>query len=117
MPETPLTEEQMIGARIRQVRQQRDMSQAALAAKTGLSLPHISDIELGKVSMRISSFVRIVEALQVSADMLLLSDVPTVKQMHTSEFAELLSGCSAKEQMALIRIVREIKAVMHTQEE
>ena len=29
MPETPLTEEQMIGARIRQVRQQRDMSQAA----------------------------------------------------------------------------------------
>ena len=112
MPETPLTEEQMIGARIRQ---QRDMSQAALAAKAGLSLPHISDIELGKVSMRISSFVRIVEALQVSADMLLLSDVPTVKQMHTSEFAELLSGCSAKE--ALIRIVREIKAVMHTQEE
>ena len=80
MPETPLTEEQMIGARIRQVRQQRDMSQAALAAKAGLSLPHISDIELGKVSMRISSFVRIVEALQVSADMLLLSDVPTVKQ-------------------------------------
>ena len=68
MPETPLTEEQMIGARIRQVRQQRDMSQAALAAKAGLSLPHISDIELGKVSMRISSFVRIVEALQVSAD-------------------------------------------------
>ena len=40
MPETPLTEEQMIGARIRQVRQQRDMSQAALAAKAGLSLPH-----------------------------------------------------------------------------
>ena len=41
-------EYEQIGARIRNARIERKMSQAELAAKANISLPHISSIELGK---------------------------------------------------------------------
>lgn len=39
---------QKIGARIREVRIEKKMSQADLAEKAHMSLPHISEIELGR---------------------------------------------------------------------
>lgn len=76
MTEHDLTESQLIGSRIRDARINRRMSQADLAAKANISLPHISNIEKGKTSMKLETFIRIIEALQVSADSLLRPDVP-----------------------------------------
>lgn len=61
-------EYEQIGLRIRNARIDRKMSQAELAAKANISLPHISSIELGKTKMLLSTFTRVIEALQVSAD-------------------------------------------------
>ena len=76
MTEHDLTESQLVGSRIRDARINRRMSQADLAAKANISLPHISNIEKGKTSMKLETFIRIIEALQVSADSLLRPDVP-----------------------------------------
>ena len=57
-----------IGARIRDVRLQRNMSQAELAEKAFISVPHMSEVENGKTKLRLSTFVYITEALQVSPD-------------------------------------------------
>jgi len=51
MADTLDTEMTVIGARIRAARVSRNMSQAELADKANISLPHISDIELGKNKM------------------------------------------------------------------
>ena len=39
---------QKVGARVREIRTQKKLSQSELAVKASLSLPHISAIELGK---------------------------------------------------------------------
>ena len=76
------TESQVIGSRIRGARIKNGMSQAELAVKSNISLPHISDIELGKSNMMLTSFIRITEALQVSADSLLRPNVPGVTSLY-----------------------------------
>ena len=103
----------LIGSRIKAVRTGKGMSQADLAVKASVSLPLISNIERGKTRMQLETFVKVAEALQVSADYLLRADVPEVKTIYQGEFAELLEDCSASEMEAILNIVREVKASMH----
>lgn len=102
-----------IGARIKEIRLQRHMSQATLAEKANISLSHISDIENGKTTMLLPTFIRIVEALQVSADALLRSDIPEVNNLYKGEFAEILEDCSPTEIDSILKIVREVKRLIH----
>lgn len=104
---------QLIGSRIKSVRASRGMSQADLAVKASVSLPLISNIERGKTRMQLETFVKVAEALQVSADHLLRADVPEVRTIYQGELAEVLDGCSASEMEAILNIVREVKASMH----
>lgn len=101
-----------IGARIREVRLKKKMSQQELGAAANVSLPHISEIELGKSQMRLSTFIRIAEALQVSTDYLIRPNVPEVNAIYQSEFEEIISDCSPMEIDSIFRIVRELKATM-----
>lgn len=117
MDKQDMTESQLIGSRIREVRIKKAMSQAELAAKAQISLPHISDIELGKSRMMLTSFIRISEALQVSADSLLRADIPEVKYLYQAEFSELLSDCTPTEADSILKIVKQVKQAMHKKEE
>lgn len=102
-------ESKKIGERIREIRTQKQMSQADVAEKANLSLSQLSDIENGKCAMRLSSFVGIVEALQVSADVLLRPDTPEVNKLYRSEFAEVLADCTPSEIDSILTIVKEVK--------
>ncbi len=106
-------ENKNIGMRIREIRVQKHMSQANLADKANISLSQVSDIENGKSAMHLATFIRIVEALQVSADVLLRSDIPEVNNIYRSEFAELLEDCSPSEIDSILKIVKEVKRAMH----
>lgn len=103
-----------IGARIREVRLKKKLSQQELAAAANVSLPHISEIELGKSQMRLSTFVRIAEALQVSTDYLIRPNVPEVYAIYQSEFEDIISDCSPMEIDSIFRIIRELKTTMRT---
>lgn len=104
----PATRE--IGARIREARLARKMSQAELAEKAQVGMAHISEIELGKTGLKLQTFIRIIEALQVSADSILRADVPEGNVTFVQEYSELLSGCSPEEVKAIISVTKEIKA-------
>ncbi len=56
-----------IGERVRAAREGRGMTQRELAEATGLSQSNIWEIEHGKRDLRMSTFWRIKEALEVSA--------------------------------------------------
>lgn len=105
-------EYEQIGLRIRNARLEQKMSQAELAAKANVSLPHISSIELGKTRMLLSTFIRVIEALQVSADSILRANVPSVTSLYTSEMAELFDDCTPAELESLKAIVKNLKATM-----
>lgn len=103
-----------IGSRIRELRLEKKMSQADLAEKACISLPLVSEVELGKTNMRLSTFILIVEALQVSADVILRPDIPQVNDIYRGEFAELLSDCTPAEIDSILKIVKELKSTMQT---
>ena len=105
-------EYEQIGARIRNARIERKMSQAELAAKANISLPHISSIELGKTKMLLSTFTRVIEALQVSADSILRANVPTVTSIYANEIAALFEDCTPSELESLKAIIKNLKTTM-----
>lgn len=111
------SEYEAVGARIREVRKKKGMSQSDLAVAAHLSLPQVGAIELGKSQMLLGSFVRIAEALQVSADSLLRLDVPQVNQLYQAEFSDVLADCSPDEIESILKIVKEIKAATRRKNE
>ena len=111
------TESQTIGSRIKETRINNGMSQADLATKANISLPHVSDIELGKSNMMLSTFVRIAEALQVSTDLLIRPDVPGIKHLYESELSDIFSGCTPAQMDSILKIVKELRQTMTQKEE
>lgn len=109
MASTQPDEYRRIGSRIRECRLARHMSQAQLAETASVSLPQISKIENGKSALLVPTFIRITEALQVSADELLRTDVPKVKNLYQNEFSYLLADCTPTEADSILKIVHEIK--------
>ena len=114
MGEKNMAEYQKIGSRIREIRISKGMSQADLATLANISLPHISEIEHGKTKMLLATFIRLAEALQVSADVLLRPDIPEVKNLYESEFSDLLSDSSPAEIDAILKVVKELKPAFRT---
>ena len=67
--DTPL---QRFGAMLRQCRQQRRLSQSALAATTGIRPSYISQIELGKRNITVLTLLRLARALGIPSAWLLI---------------------------------------------
>nr|DAT80676.1 MAG TPA: helix-turn-helix domain protein [Caudoviricetes sp.] len=99
-----------VGARIREARKVQQLSQADLAERLQISTSHMSDIENGKKNIGLDIFMRLTEALQVSADWLLRTNIPSVSNIQNSEIAEILFDCSADEVQFLIKMMKEMKS-------
>lgn len=99
-----------VGERIRAIRVAKGMSQADLAFAAHIATSNVSDIENGKTKMWLATFVKIVEALQVSADSILRQDVPEVNSLYQKEYAQLLADCTPSEIEAIMKISKEVKA-------
>ena len=98
-----------VGERVRQARKQRKLSQSELAELAAVSTSHISDLENGKKTVGLDIFMRITEALQVSSDYLLQTDVPEVKAVYKTELDEVLEDCKPEEARFIISLSRDIK--------
>jgi len=103
-----------IGQRIRTARIDNGMSQEDLAYEAGIAVSNISDIELGKKDIRLSSFVHIIEALKISADEILRANVPEVNAIYQKEFAALLADCSTTEMETIINLVKNVKTSLRS---
>lgn len=115
MGKKPNASQLEIGARIRAARLAQKLSQAELAERAEISLSHVSEVETGKTDMRLSHFIRIIEALQVSADSIVCADVPVTNAIHEQEYEDLLSDCTPAELRMLVKITKEIKTAIRNQ--
>ena len=55
--------------------------------------------------------MRLTEALQISADALLRTNVPEVDVVYASEVRELMEDCSSDEKDAMVQTLRNMKTV------
>ena len=61
----------MIGEYIRRIRSAQNMTQSALAEKTGVSVQMINQIEWGTKGLSVPTLIRIAQALKCSTDEIL----------------------------------------------
>ena len=105
-----------IGSLIRQSRKAKNLSQSDLADQIQISISHMSDIENGKKKIGIDIFMKITEALDVSADWLLRTNTSNVKSIQNDEALELLTDCSAQETEIILKLMNDIKSALRSVE-
>lgn len=106
-----------IGERIKEARIAKNMTQFDLAYFANVSQTHLSDIENGKSKTTLNIFVRIIEALQVSADEILRPSVPQVNAIYQQELADILKDCTSTEIDSILAIVRQVKQTLHSKKD
>jgi len=95
-----------VGKRIRAARESKGMTQEELAAKADISPTHIGVIERGTKVPNLDTFVAIVNALEVSADVVLQDVVDKSFESQTTELSSLLAGQSATTQKKIYSALR-----------
>lgn len=108
----------LIGKQIKIARVQKDLSQEKLAEMTGISTTHLSNIERGRKSARLETFVHIAKSLDISMDYLLCYEpnMPKQTQILKQSLSNELTDCSAKELIVLEEAIKQIKAAMRLAE-
>ena len=101
-----------LGARIRQARTDKNMSQLELAEVCGISVPYVSDVERGKKCFSVDILLRVAQALEVSTDWLLRLDIPQTQYAYSAEAAELMAACSRDEATLLLDLMRSAKEII-----
>ena len=95
-----------VGKRIASCRVRQRLTQEDLSELSGVSIPHISNIENGKTKIKVDTLVRLSNGLHVSTDYLLCGSVDAAQPIQDQEIAELLKGCDAEERSAIYQIVK-----------
>ena len=95
-----------VGRRIKAAREVKHMTQEKLAETIDLSTDHISVIERVVKVPRLDTFVAIANALEVSADDLLIDVVDHAAQHQISELGEELASVPVEQQRRILNAVR-----------
>ena len=98
-----------IGKRVGEIRRHRGLSQQKLSENINRSPTYVSYIEGGLKCMSLDTFVSIANALQVSADELLMDSIENTVKVSNHEFAVIISDCSEYEKRILVEVALAVK--------
>ncbi len=94
-----------IGKRIKKYRSEKQLSQEELGFMVGATRKHLSKIECGERAPTLDTLVLIANALEVTADDLLIKDLNHTSSSVGKEIHELLQGCSNNKREMLTRVL------------
>ena len=95
-----------LGSRIREIREAHGLTQEELAAKTGISIKHLSVLERGLKEPRLSTFLAIVKALGTTPNELLTS--PNQDNEFISAILYKAARLPSDKQEKLLKIVNTL---------
>ncbi|HBF4772691.1 HTH-type transcriptional regulator [Clostridioides difficile] len=99
-----------IGNRLKKQRKELDLTLEDIATLTGLSKGYISNIEKGIKSPSLITFIKLINALNVSSDRILKNENKISKlQITTDNINEIFNDLDEKELNLLIDIIKSIK--------
>ena len=102
-----------LGKRIANARKQTGITQEAPGEQLNMTRKLISVIETAINRPSLDTLVDIANALNVSADDLLVDSLTHSASTADSEIHRLLLDCNAIEQEILTRMVKEMKAILY----
>lgn len=94
-----------LGAQIKTARENRGMTQEALAAAVDYSVDHISVIERGVKPPKLDKLIAIANTLGVGTDILLQEDLNSAILLQASEISEKLKTLSPEQQRKALKII------------
>ena len=97
-----------VGQRIKAAREAKNLTQEELAALVNLSTTHVSVIERGLKVTKLDTFVAIANALDVSADALLIDVVTHSVTGVTNELSDMIEKLPKDEQKRILNAVRAL---------
>lgn len=98
-----------IGRRIKIQRINKDYTQDRLAELTGLSNPHISNIESGSTQVSLKTLVKIADALDTTPDGLLMDNLKLAKDVFANEIIMVSQDCDEVEIRIMSDTLRTLK--------
>ena len=102
-----------LGARIKFVRTQKGLTQEDLAEKIQVSRMHIANIERGEKAPSIEVLIALANALEVSADELLVDNLTVSTSAHDGDDYYLLLDCSPEMADILLKSMKGLKEILH----
>ena len=100
---------QEIGARLKQARLNKTMSQSQLAEAADISASFLSNIETGRQTMNRKTLISLTDVLNISADWLLGNSTDSANHAAALEIEKELSSCTPKERDVIFQLIRLIK--------
>ena len=101
-----------MGKRIREIRESKHMTQAALSELAGIEPSNLSHIERAATKVSLPTLINIANALEVSLDELVCGSLIKSEHIAVRQLNELLSDCTPDELQAVIEMVKVIKKIM-----
>ena len=102
----------IIGNRIREYRKSKNWTQAKLAEKSNVEPSNISHIERAATKVSLPTLINIANALEVTLDDLVYSNLVKISHVSVGIIDELISDCSADELKALAEIIKTTKNIL-----
>ena len=107
----------VIGQRIRNYRQQRNLSQNSVAEKIDKSATYISYIEGGIKHPSLETLVDLANLLGVTTDLLLGENLEHTRLVREMEYQLILHDCNDQERRFLVEATKALKAIMRSDED
>ena len=101
-----------MGKRIREIRESKHMTQAALSELAGIEPSNLSHIERAATKVSLPTLINIANALEVSLDELVCGSLIKSEHIAVRQLNELLSDCTPDELQAVIEMVKVTKKIM-----
>jgi len=86
-----------LGRKIREARLKKGYTQQALAEKADIGDMYLSEIERGVKMPSMKLFIKLIEALDISADYVLRDELPSGKGFVYDEMTQKLDGLTPKQ--------------------
>lgn len=94
-----------IGKNIRRYRKQRGLTLEALAEKVGLSTNYVGALERGEKALALKTLISIVDALDITSDMVLCDVTKNGYKAKTSILNEKIEALSPSEREKILQMV------------
>lgn len=104
------TDAQVIGANIRSVREQKQLSQKELAAAIGVAATQYSRVETGKVIPSVKTLIRVAKVLDVPLEVLVnaqgnTAQEVTIKDKTLFDKVRLIDQLPAEEKAMILQVI------------
>ena len=95
----------ILGKKLREIRLEKGYTQHTLAQMAGVGNVYLGEIERGQKMPSLTSFIRLIEALDVSADYILKDEIQSGKDCIYDEITQKMNGLTPKQRKGAAEIL------------